>query len=81
MNSMRELWNIARQYGTVRLSTSDDGTYYCAITFQTIEGVNLEANSGFRNNDPEEAIKKAIKKAEEVTDTAAKAASGFKRLT
>lgn len=67
--TMEELWFEARNYGFVRLDTSDDGTYSCSIEFITIKSISLEAHSGFRNSNPKEAIYLAIVKAIEIASS------------
>ena len=66
MNDLKELFMEARKYGRVRLTTTRNSTYYCAIEFDTIMHVTLEANSDFDNKTPEEAVKHALAKAIEI---------------
>ena len=71
MNTMRELWDEARRYGSVYIHTHDNGTYVAKITFSTIPGCSLDVDSryGIMCKDPEEALKKVIAKAKEVVDS------------
>lgn len=64
--NMKDLWELARQYGLVTLYSQDDGTYHCVITFHTIKHVELKARSTFKEPTVEDAIKAAISKAEEI---------------
>jgi hypothetical protein len=47
----------------------DDGFYFCSIKFDTIEHVQLKADSGFKCQTPENAVKDAIKTAKEIVDS------------
>lgn len=66
---MRELWDLARQYGSVDLFTNEQGKYSCVITFHTIEHTELKARSGYGFEDPEECLKAAIKAAQKIVNT------------
>jgi hypothetical protein len=66
IDSLNELWAIARQYGRVRLSTMRDGNYHACIEFETIAHTTLEASSGFKQETPQNALRAAIKAAEEI---------------
>lgn len=77
---MRALWYKAREFGAVRLSTTDKGKYWCVIEFQTIPGVNLKAEGKFNMDDPEEAIKSAIEVAIKIVDGMSQQVNQLKRL-
>jgi len=67
--TLGDLFMEARQYGLVRLSTMDDGTYHCSIKFNTIQHTALEARSTFKEATPEAAIKAAIIAAQSIVDS------------
>lgn len=68
LGELGSLWLLARQFGKVYLNTLDCGDYSCHITFNTIKHVELVAKSGFGNMSPAEAVRKALIKAEEITN-------------
>lgn len=72
ITNLSELWQIAQQYGRVRLFTNDDGTYHACIVFSTIEHTVLEAKSDFKQMTPEDAITMAIKSAESIVENVSK---------
>jgi uncharacterized protein YqfB (UPF0267 family) len=75
--NLGELFRDARQYGRVRVSTMNDGDYYCSIEFNTIDHVQLEAKSSFDNKTPEDAVIGAIESAEKILDGVRKMAAEF----
>lgn len=78
---MRTLWDKARQYGFVRLSTLEDGTYFCSIKFNTISHVTLEAKSDFNHITPEDALTTAINRAIEIVNSISQPIAELRRLT
>lgn len=66
---MDELFYEARRYGKVHLYTHDDNTYSCSIKFNTVEHVELKAESGYKHTKCESAIAAALKKAIEITES------------
>ena len=69
MSELGELFASARQYGRVNIYTATDGDYSCTIKFSTSGNIELDAKSGFDNKTVEDAVRKAIKAAEEVVDS------------
>lgn len=65
MRTLVELWPIARQYGRVSLHTMEHGCW-CKIEFNTIQGIELKANTHTRYKTPNEALIEAITKAEQI---------------
>ena len=59
-SDLSKLWEEARRYGKVRLSTMDDGLYYCVIEFDSIAYTTLKAASDFNQPTPESAVSAAI---------------------
>ena len=66
MSNLSELWIEARKYGLVNMHTMEDGTYWCHITFNSINHTELKAKSGFHHLTPESAIIAAINTAAEI---------------
>lgn len=77
---MDELWDTARQYGLVRLSTLSDGNYYCCITFSTITNVELVAKSDAQCKTPQTALIDATNKAIEIVNSMAEPLTRLKEL-
>lgn len=67
--NLSDLWNLARCYGRVTLSTSENGKYWSVIKFNTIKHVELEARHAGYFDKPEEALYASIKIAEQVVET------------
>ena len=63
MTDMATLFYEARKYGSVGISTFNDGNYFCRIEFATISGTKLEATSDYKQATVEAAIKQALEKA------------------
>lgn len=80
MDDLGKLWRRARTFGKVKLYTFDDGRYWCTITFNTIAGVLLEAESGNTLEDPESAVAAAISKAEEIIKSLTKETEQLTKL-
>jgi uncharacterized protein YqfB (UPF0267 family) len=78
---MIDLWNTARQYGLVRLTTTEDGKYYCCIKFSTIAHVTLEAKSDFDCANPQEALIQAINRAVQIVSSISEPIARLKELT
>lgn len=67
-----ELWDLARQYGKVRVTTCDDGKYYACIEFNTILHTEMKVASTFNKPDIRTALIAAVNKAEEVVESISK---------
>jgi predicted N-acetyltransferase YhbS len=80
MSNLSELFREARQYGLVRVVTSDDGAYYCNIEFSTIKHTRLQAESGWRHKTPEDAVMKAISVAKEIVNSITESIEPMKEL-
>jgi hypothetical protein len=80
MDNLSELFREARQYGLVRVVTSDDGSYYCNIEFSTIKHTRLQAESGWKHKTPEEAVAKAISVAKEIVNSITTSMEPLKEL-
>ena len=78
MESMTELFYKARKFGRVAIHTHDDGTYSCNIVFNTINHVELKAQSGYDYATAEEAIDAAIKTAVEIINSITQTADNLK---
>ena len=63
-----ELWEEARQYGRVRLCTTEDGLYYAFIEFNSIKHTKLQAKSSFDCKTPHEALQMSIFVAEKIVE-------------
>lgn len=70
MKHLGELWQDALQYGRITIHTMDNGKNFVTISFNTIQHVRLEAQSPIVDT-PEEAMRLAIKKAQEIIDSMA----------
>ncbi len=68
-HSLEDLLDIATQYGRVLLHQMRDGCWHCCIEFNTIEGVKLEAKSGFYTKAPRESVREAVLKAQGIVDS------------
>lgn len=68
MKTLDELWDEALTYGSPRLALLSRG-HYCAIEFQCIQGVKLEAQSECGLKDPREALTQAIDKAKKICES------------
>ena len=64
--TLDDMFAEARQLGLVRIQTFDDGTYTAVIKFTTVDHAALEANGGYNNSSPHEALHNAIMKAKEI---------------
>lgn len=64
--SLEELFAEAGSYGKLRVSCMNDRTWYSQIEFATASGIQLEAKSEFNHETPQEAIKLAIDRAEQI---------------
>lgn len=69
--TLDELWPIARQYGKVGIHTMKHG-YWCKIEFNTVDGIELTADSSSQHITPHKAMIEAIKKAELIVASFAK---------
>lgn len=78
---MEELWDEARLYGLVRLSTMTDGRYYCTITFSTITHIELVAKSLFDCKTPQDALYGAITQAINIVTSIAEPLAKLKELS
>lgn len=61
--SLERLFEEAQKYGRIFLNQSDDGTFSCTISFNTIKHVELEAKSGYKHATIKSAVVASIKNA------------------
>jgi hypothetical protein len=81
MKTLEELYEEARQYGTIDIFGHADGTYSCNISFRTISHIELKAQAGHDNTTPAIALQKAIDKAKIIVRDLGKEAERFKQLS
>ena len=58
-----DLFKEARTFGRATIFSHEDDTYHAKITFQTVAGTELRAESSYREPTPEAAVTAAITKA------------------
>ena len=61
--TLEQLLDEAQKYGRIHLHQTRSGDFSVTITFNTIDHVELEANSGFNHKTPRLAVLAAIEKA------------------
>ena len=67
---LEELFELAQQYGNITIfQCHNDRTFIAQITFETIAHATLEASSGHNIETINEALIKAIEKAEEIVQS------------
>lgn len=74
--SLDDLYAEARQYGTIDIFGSSDGTYSANITFATNEHTKLEAKSGHGHKTPNIALQFAIDAARSIVTSLKELANG-----
>lgn len=60
---LERLFEEAQKYGRIFLHQSDDGTFSCTISFNTIKHIKLDAKSGYKHATIKSAVVAAIKNA------------------
>lgn len=67
---MKDLWKQARKYGKVRLGTTDNGTYFAALEFNTPKHTTIKVGTSFDHAEPEHALGELILNAQEAVQLA-----------
>lgn len=81
MQTLEQLWTMARVYGKVTLATMDSGLYWCYIEFNTIDHVKLQAKSPSDCHTPHEALTEAIETAKLILDSLEQTINQLKRIS